>query len=58
MVLAAGREVPQEKSVRWRGEGVAIVLSGTAVRAWRSACNQWKALNSRLVTTIYTGSWR
>ena len=36
VVLAAGREVPQEESVRRRGEGVAIVLSGPAVMAWRS----------------------
>ena len=34
VVLSAGKEVP-ETGNRQRGEGVAIVLSGDAVSAWR-----------------------
>ena len=33
-----------------RGEGVAIVLSGPAVKAWRAGGEQWKAWSSRPVT--------
>ena len=36
VVLTAGRDVPGGNEVRQRGEGVAIVLSGDAVRAWNS----------------------
>jgi len=35
VVLTAGRDVPGGSEVRQRGEGVAIVLSGEAVRAWK-----------------------
>ena len=49
-VLAAGRPVPTPGELGQRGEGVAIVLSGPAVQAWRSGGEQWKAWSSRLVT--------
>jgi len=49
-VLAAGRPTPPVTEPRQRGEGVAIALSGPAVRAWRAGGQQWKAWSSRLVT--------
>ena len=56
VVLSAGREVP-ETGTRQRGEGVAIVLSGEAVSAWRAGGSQWKAWSSRLITSkLVTGS--
>ena len=36
IVLAAGRPTPPIGPVRERGEGVAIVLSGSAVAAWKA----------------------
>ena len=42
--------MPGAAEVRRRGEGVAIVLSGEAVGAWRAGGRQWKAWNSWLVT--------
>ena len=36
VVLAAGREVPGAEAARQRGEGVAIVLSGPALSAWKA----------------------
>ena len=50
VVLAAGRPVPASGELVQRGEGVAIVLSGSAIKAWRSGGKQWKAWSSRLVT--------
>ena len=59
VVLTAGREVPGRGVVRQRGEGVAIVLSGPALSAWKAGGSQWKAWNSRLVTTkLKVGSGR
>lgn len=49
VVLTAGREVPTGRGVRQRGEGVAIVLSGPAVHAWKSGGSKWRAWSSRLV---------
>ena len=46
LVLAAGRPVPTHGEPGQRGEGVAIVLSGPAVQAWRSGGEQWKAWSS------------
>ena len=42
-MLAAGRPVPGAGVVRQRGEGVAIVLAGPAVGAWRTGGSHWKA---------------
>ena len=44
VVLAAGRPVPGPGVVRQRGEGVAIVLSGLAVGAWKTC--RWQLLES------------
>ena len=52
MVLTAGRDVPGGDEVRRRGEGVAIVLSGEAVRAWKHGGSRWKAWSSRPVSAI------
>ncbi len=43
MVLTSGRSVPGDGVVKQRGEGVAIVLSGSAVGAWKDAGKSWKA---------------
>ena len=50
VVLAAGRPVPGRRLIKQRGEGVAIVLSGAAVNAWKWGGCQWKAWSSRLVS--------
>ena len=50
VVLAAGRPTPGPAQTKQRGEGVAIVLMDSALRAWRASGEQWKAWNSRLVT--------
>ena len=50
VVIAAGRPVPSAGVVKQRGEGVAIVLSGQAVKAWNSGGSRWKAWSSRLVS--------
>ena len=59
VVLTAGKDVPEVGQVRQRGgEGVAIVLSGKAVNAWKAGGSQWKAwLSFRLITaTLEVGS--
>ena len=59
VVLAAGRAVPGIGAVKQRGEGVAIVLSGPAIGAWKSGGSHWRAWSSRLVTvTLKVGSGR
>ena len=56
-MLAAGRPVPTAGEPMKRGEGLAIVLSGPTIAAWRAADEQWKAWSSRLVSTcLHTGS--
>ena len=50
VVLTAGRPTPQAGQPRQRGEGVAIILSGPAVAAWKRGGEVWKAWSSRLVT--------
>ena len=50
VVLTSGREVPIGSGVRQRGEGVAIVLAGPAVHAWKAGRCKWKAWSSRPVT--------
>ena len=50
MVVAAGRPVPGASVVNQIGEGVAVVLSGPAVDAWRSGGGRWKVWSSRLVS--------
>ena len=50
VVVAAGRRVPCAGVVRQRGDGVAIVLSGSALKAWSLGSKIWKAWSSRLVS--------
>ena len=50
VVLAAGRPVPGDGVVKQRGEGVAVVLSGVEVSAWKDAGKSWKAWSSRLIS--------
>ena len=49
-MLTAGRDVPEAGQPKHRGEGVAIVLSGVSVSAWKVGGSQWKVWSSRLVT--------
>ena len=59
VVIAAGRAVPGASVVKQRGEGVAIVLSGPAIGAWRSGGSRWKAWSSRVVVaTLKVGNGR
>lgn len=56
VVLTAGRPTPGIGEPRKRGEGVALVLSGPAIAAWRAAGEQWRPWSSRLVSTcLQTG---
>ena len=50
IVVAAGRPVPKPGETLQRGEGVAIVLSGPAVRAWKEAGEKWKVWSPRLIS--------
>ena len=50
VVLAAGRPTPEPDEPRQRGEGVAIVLIGLAISAWKADGECWKAWSSRLIT--------
>ena len=43
VALAAGRDVPEAGQPKHRGEGIAIVLSGVSVSAWKAGGSQWKA---------------
>ena len=52
-MLAAGWPVPQAGEPLQRGKGVALVLSGVTVIAWREAGEQWKAWSPRLVSVAY-----
>ena len=49
MVLTLGRSAPSEGQSVQRGEGVALVLRGQALAAWRLGGQQWKAWSSRCV---------
>ena len=50
VVLTAGRERPSEGDDMQRGEGVAIVLLGPAIDAWKRTGKQWKAWGPRAVS--------
>ena len=43
LVLASGRPVPGGNQIKRKGEGVAIVLTGPAIDAWKDGGSQWKA---------------
>ena len=49
IVLTSGREVPRDVVVKQRGEGVALVLMGLAIKAWTSGGSQWKTWNYRII---------
>ena len=57
-MLAAGREIPQGNQPRLRGEGVAIVLTGNAITAWKSGGEQWKSWGARIIKATLGGSNR
>ena len=52
VVLVSGRSVPPPGEARQRGEGMAIVLRGQGVQAWKAAGERWKAWSSRLITAV------
>ena len=56
IILASGRPVPRDGQSRKRGEGVALVLAGPAVKVLQRGVSHWKVWDSRLVTaTLETG---
>ena len=57
VLLTSGRPVPAPGELLQRGEGVALVLTGPAITAWKAAGQQWRAWSSRLISTcLQTGS--
>ena len=50
VLLTAGCPVPAPGEPIQRREGVALVLTGPAITAWRAAGLQWKAWSSRLIS--------
>ena len=57
VLLTAGRPVPVPEQPIQRGEGVAVVLSGPAISAWKAGGQRWKAWSPRLISTcLATGS--
>ena len=55
IVLTAGRDVPEMGHVKQRGEGVAIVLTGPAIGAWKASGKAW---NSRIISAILVSGSR
>ena len=57
VVVTAGRPTPADGEPIQRGEGVALVLMGSALAAWRRGGKQWKAWSSRCVSALlaFTG---
>ena len=49
LVLTAGRDVPGIGYVKQRGEGVAIILTGPAIGAWKAGGKCWKAWSSKII---------
>ena len=49
VVLTAGRTTPAQGEPVQRGEGVALVLRGLGLDAWKKGGKQWKAWSSRCV---------
>ena len=46
LILASGRRTPSEAERAQKGEGVALVLRGKALVAWRRGGQQWKVFVS------------
>ena len=53
IVLTSGRPTPQPGQSGQRGEGVALVLSGPALDAWKAGGQQWRSWNSRLISAAF-----
>ena len=49
-MLTAGRPAPAEGDIIRRGEGVALVLRGLAITAWKRGGKWWTAWSSRCVS--------
>ena len=62
VLLTAGRPAPAPGEPTQRGEGVALVLTGPAIPAWRAAGQQWRAWSSRMVSVqqvaCHEAAWR
>ena len=59
MVLTSGKKLPGPDGEFRRGGGVAVVLRGRALLAWRSGGSQWRPISSRLaVARLQTGGCR
>ena len=52
VVLSSGRSVPGLGEIRQRREGVAIVLIGPALEAWKNGGSVWKAWLSRIILVM------
>ena len=52
VLLTAGRPTPADGTPIKRGEGIALVLLGPALAAWRCGGKQWKVWSSRCVSAI------
>ena len=50
VVLHSGRELPKEGESFQRSEGVGIVLSPIAAKAWRDGGEQWEPVSPKIVT--------
>ena len=50
LILHSGRRPPGEGEQVRRGEGVGIVLSPEAARAWKEGGGEWSPVSSRMVT--------
>lgn len=50
VVLTAGRATPIQGEPVQRGKGVALMIRGLAVAAWRCGGKQWKAWSLRCVS--------
>lgn len=50
VLLTSGRPTPATGEMVQRGEGVALVLRGSALSAWKRGGKQWKAWSSRCVS--------
>jgi len=51
-VLSSGRPVPTSGESHLRGEGVALVLRGPAIQAWKAAGSKWRTWGSRLISAV------
>ena len=50
VILTSGRSVPGNGEAVRRGEGVALVLRGIAIQAWRRGGKQWGGWSPRCVS--------